>query len=708
MRALLTLGVGVCLVTNPEDLAAQGGDSARALDPMVITAERSPSTLHSSTSSVTRIDAAQLARLPHATVADVVRLTPGFALVDFDGLGFDPQLMVRGFYGGGEAEYVVVMIDGQPVSQLQSGLVGWETLPPLETVDAIEIIRGSSSALYGDAAVGAVINIITRTPATRVHPWSVSRGSYDTWRATGGVGGDFLWRDASLAAELRRTRGFRDHAERTMGRADAEIVLASTAARRVALTTRGHWREFDDPGPLLDSLHSRNRSQSDPFFRFDGMRDRGYALRVHGNGFDGRTRTSGSIGGERRVTEAIRTIALSPDVADTKARDLTTTSATASVQAGMADTPLPGRDELVLGVDASRGWMTSTYFQVASGTRAEYAALSGLPEVPAPAPPSQPGTVDAAGQASRSAAALFAQYAVHVLPAVRLSLGSRFDWLWDDFTPRSPSEGPTESASHSAFSPKAGLNVRFLETGAHTGNIFLTASRSFKAPTLDQLFDQRSIPVPFPPFTITTSNGGLEPQYGVNLEAGLYQRASVGEHAMLAATLSAYQMDMKNELDFDVATLRYVNIGRSRHRGMEAGLTLTGLGSAALWLNHTVQSARVRSGDFSGNLLKAIPEHVTTAGASLSPRSALDVRALVSSSRGIFLDDANTVALPSYTRVDAAVAYRLRSIEVFVDVRNLVGTRYSTTGFLDPSGSGAAYFYPAAGRVMQLGIRGGS
>jgi outer membrane receptor protein involved in Fe transport len=141
---------------------------------------------------------------------------------------------------------------------------------------------------------------------------------------------------------------------------------------------------------------------------------------------------------------------------------------------------------------------------------------------------------------------------------------------------------------------------------------------------------------------------------------------------------------------------------------MEAGLTLTGLGSAALWLNHTVQSARVRSGDFSGNLLKAIPEHVTTAGASLSPRSALDVRALVSSSRGIFLDDANTVALPSYTRVDAAVAYRLRPVEIFVDVRNLFGTRYSTTGFLDPSGSGVAYFYPAAGRVIQLGIRGGS
>jgi len=30
--------------------------------------------------------------------------------------------------------------------------------------------------------------------------------------------------------------------------------------------------------------------------------------------------------------------------------------------------------------------------------------------------------------------------------------------------------------------------------------VFLNAGRSFKAPTPDQLFDQRSIPVPFEPY----------------------------------------------------------------------------------------------------------------------------------------------------------------------------------------------------------------
>src|SRR5688572_33006375 len=97
--------------------------------------------------------------------------------------------------------------------------------------------------------------------------------------------------------------------------------------------------------------------------------------------------------------------------------------------------------------------------------------------------------------------------------------------------------------------------------------------------------DQRSIPVPFPPYSVTTSNARLAPQYGTSIEGGLYHRASLGgvggAAARLTATLSVYQMDMKDELDFDVQSLRYVNIGRSRHRGIEAGVTLSGLGAAS-------------------------------------------------------------------------------------------------------------------------------
>ena len=58
--------------------------------------------------------------------------------------------------------------------------------------------------------------------------------------------------------------------------------------------------------------------------------------------------------------------------------------------------------------------------------------------------------------------------------------------------------------------------------------LWLSASRTFKAPTLDQLFDQRPIPIPFPPFSLTTSNPDLDPQRGTSVEAGIYHDALLG------------------------------------------------------------------------------------------------------------------------------------------------------------------------------------
>ncbi len=57
------------------------------------------------TSAGSVVTRAEIVRSPARSVADVPQRGPGVTFLDFDGLGFDPQLTVRGFYGGGEAEY---------------------------------------------------------------------------------------------------------------------------------------------------------------------------------------------------------------------------------------------------------------------------------------------------------------------------------------------------------------------------------------------------------------------------------------------------------------------------------------------------------------------------------------------------------------------------------------------------------------------------
>jgi outer membrane receptor protein involved in Fe transport len=678
--------------------AAAQGDTSRVptLDPIVVTAERTPSALRSSTTSVSRISAAELARTPHATLADVLRRVPGFALVDFDGLGFDPQLMVRGFYGGGEVEYVVALVDGKPVAQVQTGLVPWGALPPLSTIESIEIVRGSTSALYGDAAIGGVINVITRREGQGAPlRGEGAGGTFGSWTAslgaTAGIGGH----DATASAGFDHTDGFRAHSARDAARLQASATLLATAATRLALSVRSYSRSFDEPGPLLDSLLAQNRSASDPLFRFDHTRDVSGTLLLDGDHTLGAsTRLSASLSGEWCQTVAVRTLALAPGFGDTQEQHADNTRAAGTVQLDIPRSPLPGLGHLVLGGELARGTLDSKYYGVATGDRDAYRAATGAR-----------GAQDAGGTASRLTGAMFEQYIVPLADPVRLSLGARLDWLGDEFQPGAGS--PEVTSSHTAFSPKVGLNVRYARRAHGAGNVYLSASSSFKAPTLNQLFDQRPIPVPFAPYTITTSNAQLSPERGSNIEAGLYHTEEVAGSLRASASVSVYQMEMRNELDFDVQALRYVNIGRSRHRGVETGITLSAFNATSLFANYTLQAATSQSGANAGKYLKAIPRHTVSGGITVTPWSALETGVIITHMRGAPLDDANTRSLAPTTRVDARVAYTLRPVNAFVEVRNLFDARYNTSGFPDPSGSGAVYYYPAAGRVVSLGLRRG-
>ncbi len=57
------------------------------------------------------------------------------------------------------------------------------------------------------------------------------------------------------------------------------------------------------------------------------------------------------------------------------------------------------------------------------------------------------------------------------------------------------------------------------------------------------------------------------PQTSTSVESSLYHRAELLP-GMLAGELqlAGYQLDMREELDFDFESFRYVNIGQSRHR----------------------------------------------------------------------------------------------------------------------------------------------
>lgn len=124
--------------------------------------------------TITVIDGEDIASRPFDSVADVVRTVPGVIVGSPSARSGGETISIRGL---GE-EYVLMLIDGKPIGNSQeatyngygSGL-SKAKLPPASAIEQIEVIRGPMSSLYGSAASGGVINIITKPVAPE---WSGS------------------------------------------------------------------------------------------------------------------------------------------------------------------------------------------------------------------------------------------------------------------------------------------------------------------------------------------------------------------------------------------------------------------------------------------------------------------------------------------------------------------------------------------------------
>jgi outer membrane receptor protein involved in Fe transport len=677
--------------------AAQEPDTARVygMDAVVVTADRAPAPLATSTAAVSVLPGEALRRLPVRSLGDALRLVPGFSVIDFDGSGEDPKLTVRGFYGAGEAEYVTVLVDGKPLNAPHTGVADWDLIP-LAAIQSVEVVRGGASSLYGDAAIGGVVNVITRMEPGTLRARATA-GEDGALQYSTAVAGSIFGARAQAWANLSRTEGFRDHAARSAQAIGLDVGLIDRPGASLSLSAASRTRTFDEPGPLAASALGESRTQASPLYRYDETDESLRRLSVDGAADAGAARVSGYVTGEVRDARIIRTLTLAPDYGDTKLRRMDTRRVLASAQVDAPGLPIPWDDRVTVGFDGSLGRMESDYVTVMTGTAEMYRTSGDL----------FAGLLDEAGDADRTAAAGFVRYELRPSSRVRLSLGGRLDWLRDAFTPRTPPVGERTTAEHTAFSPRVGVNVQWMQAAGQEGWVFANAGRSFKAATPDQLFDRRTIPIPFEPWKITISNPELRPQYGVSYEAGVYHRAALSPSVAGRLSLAAYQVDMRDELDFDVQTFRYVNLGRSRHRGIEAALNLDAARGWGGFANYTLQSAVSRRSENRGNELKAIPRHTLAGGVDAPLIHGASAGVTVTDVRGAWIDDANTLRLPGWTRLDARLTVPVRGVRIWAEAFNLLDHAYSTTGFRDSVDPSVVYYFPAAGRTLQVGVSTG-
>lgn len=196
--AALAAGLLVPLVSPSAE------EAPTVLDPVVVTATRTPEPESETLASVSVVDRAEIERRQSVSVPDALRGLPG---VTVDGSG-GPGQPASVFLRGSDADHVLVLIDGVKVGSATLGTSPFQDLP-IALVDRIEVVRGPRSSLYGSEAIGGVIQIFTRKGGGPLTPRAaVTAGSFDTAAVSGGVsgGGDNGW--FNLAGSFEQTAGF--------------------------------------------------------------------------------------------------------------------------------------------------------------------------------------------------------------------------------------------------------------------------------------------------------------------------------------------------------------------------------------------------------------------------------------------------------------------------------------------------------------------
>ena len=135
---------------------------------VVVTAARKEQTAQMAPASVSVLSAAQLRQRPIFTFDQALEMIPGISVHRSAGTSVQ-SLSIRGssdVAGGGVGNRVLLMIDGRPALNSDSGGALW-SLVPTNFIDRIEVVKGAFSSLYGSTAMGGVVNVITRRPAYR-------------------------------------------------------------------------------------------------------------------------------------------------------------------------------------------------------------------------------------------------------------------------------------------------------------------------------------------------------------------------------------------------------------------------------------------------------------------------------------------------------------------------------------------------------------
>lgn len=619
------------------------------LEEMVVTATRTSRETEKIPARVTVITRDQIEASGAGSVPEVLRNLANIFVSDLNGNGQNQTVDMGGF-GETANRHVAVTIDGRRINPIDQSGPRWAAID-LANVERIEVLAGGGSVLYGDQAMGGVINIITRDPEEGLKfRVEAGGGSLDTFKTAVGLNYGTDRGGIVLDAVTRSTDGYRDNS------AAEQRSFAGKFTRRLSDRAAGRFQldyidaEYEFPGALTAEQMAQNRRQTLTPDDKESMRAATLSTGLELDfGAAGRLDLGASFRDEQRDADMVSWWTYST-------YDLATWTLNAKY---VLDRPLAGRENrLTVGLDAAFD---------------DYDLDTGY----------APGAFDNRFRHGRDTLAGYLQDELALSDALVLNLGFRGERPDTELRADVGGMETVVDKDDAEYAWNAGLAYRFMKRS----KIYARAYRSFRYPVVDE-------------YTSTWTgamNADLEHETALGYEAGL----EVWALDSLKAGLRLFTFDVDDEIAWNDFTFQNENIGETRHQGAEADLRYQALDFLALFASAAFTEVEFRSGENSGRTVPQVPQFKAHAGVELEGPEGLTCRVRYNYVGEQYFggDYANILdKMDAYQTVDLYLRYRWRQAEVFANATNIFNEEYSASGW---SGS----YYPMPEAVYFAGVR---
>ena len=614
-------------------------DIPRVEDPIIVSATRWETSGIPTSSSIKVITRDQIIESGANNVTEVLQGQGGLQITDLFGDGSRSIIDMRGFGSTGSAN-TLILIDGRRINNTDLASPRLNNIF-IKDIERIEITRGSSAVLYGDQAVGGVVNIITRRPTEFDAEIELGYGSYDYQSQTGHISHRFEnGTGVRASAQRKRTDGYRDNNKTSY---DNGFINLSYEGDRSWIFAE-YQRTDEDlglPGALTEAQLDVSRKQT--LFPLD---------------FNDSTSEVARIGGAFSITPNWDFAAEYTYSKDDVNGVLTGLSLTQDRRKKafnprikgvitIADRPLT----VVAGADIER----TDYILVSP-----FGAQIGDQEMDS-------------------------VYTLMTLPIseyVSLTGGFRKAWLDQGLN-----DGfrffPGDLIKDSQTASNIGITIK--PTAAW--RLFLKREDNYRFPLLDEEMNV---------FTLATT---LETQTGVSYEVG-----TEWHNNWIQTSLTGYHMDIDNEINVDpTAFLENINLDETEHTGLIYEIDVYPAKQLSIGAQYTYTDTEITAGTFAGNDIPLVAEHQLLLNANYHFMNYWNLYAemFFISDRNAGGDFTGSLTeLDGYEVANINLKFDYGNFSASAKVNNLLDEEYN--GSASVNFSGAVGFFPAPERNFIL------